>query len=515
MHTIFCLRQEILSGTNRFPVFVGFAPADVILQLASAPSFTGHTPHNDIANNILTPPIRDWQRPLDHGRVDGISRVYNDSGELMPNPVLLCENISQNGSGITIAQQRSSGIATNVWEVVVPEVAQGQDTPLWILDGQHRINGLAQSAQKANPLPVVLLLNQGQGIYQGPLVAKIFAQVTTAATPLDDLHNEWLTYAFTLGAYSSSNPSSEANCQSMRAVAELCRRPMVVNNAVSNPFFNRVRFNDKAAHLGAGPLPGGFKYTCTELKEIIKKYYYSCSAPFGSHLDHIALSDQMVLAFNALVRTVAAPQDKTVFFGSSDYEQRIMQDAFWAGALSAILVNGPAVNWDDLLLRLQFSSASWDFRSWTRTLSGRAQSISKALAIETFASAFRTMSIPTSSGNLSDFLKGNDASLELEFSSLSPQGRPVRAGRSAVSLRAGSNLSAKISPASHFRVRNKSGNIGKLEIIDAESPPGRLVYYNERGEPLNSSRHNRPLKLVLKMHHYGGLESSAQIELTW
>lgn len=203
--TISCLQTFVTSGNSTYPIFVGFASAQDIRRIAEAPSFRTSTPHDTIAKNTLTPPIRDWQRPIDQARVNEISNLFNTPGEFMPNPVLLCQNVNLSQSPITIQQQLSNpnGMPTGIWNVVVPILSDG--FPLWIIDGQHRIAGLAQSQQAANPIPVVLLLNQESAVYTGPTVAKLFAQVTTSATKLDPLHNEWLTFAFALGNYSQSN----------------------------------------------------------------------------------------------------------------------------------------------------------------------------------------------------------------------------------------------------------------------------------------------------------------------
>lgn len=344
-------------------------------------------------------------------------------------------------------------------------------------------------------------------------MAKLFAQVTTAATPLDDLHNEWLTFAFALDEYAPSKPSAAANQNAMRAVAELCRVPLICNQTQSNPFHNHIRFNAHDANP-CGPLPGGFKYTCNDLKDLTLKHYYDCSANYGRHLQPLELAEQMAMAFHALVSCVQAPHPQTVFFGDSRHEQRIMQDAFWAGVFSAILKNGPKTDWRPLLTNLQFPQTSWTF-NWVKTLNGSIGTISRKLALDVLSRSFAAEQLPTASGNLADYLKGNDAEVELEFSRLTPSGRPTKVGRSQQLLRGGNILSPTITPAKHFRVRKKSGNIGRLDVVDAQHPPGKPVLYNERGETLDSAKHSNPLKLVLRMHHYGGIESSAQVELTW
>ena len=119
----------------------------------------------------------------------------------MPNPVLLAKNAFVHG--ITIGQKTIDGMPynTGTFIIEVPDTdGDPSQRPLWILDGQHRIAGLSKSQQKNDPVPLVLLLDDGSGSYTSPLLASLFAQVTTAATKLDDLHNEWLTYAFELGA---------------------------------------------------------------------------------------------------------------------------------------------------------------------------------------------------------------------------------------------------------------------------------------------------------------------------
>ena len=510
MPIILCLRQEVSSANMRYPIFVGFAPAAQILELACAPSFSPTTPHSDICTNILMPPVRDWQRPLNMDRVHAIAHVYNNGGDLMPNPVLLCENVLQNGASIVIRQQTSNGMPTAIWEV---DIAPSQIKPLWILDGQHRINGLAGSAQRNNPIPVVLLLNQAQQIYQGPLVAKLFAQVTTAAEPLDELHNEWLTFAFRLKDYDVNVIGNDENRKAMHAVAELCRRPLILNGTQPNPFHNKIKFNAHDPN-SYGPLPGGFKYSCKDLKDLIHKHYYRSSAAYGQHLSPIDLADQMAIAFQALTASVQAPQDRSVFFGDGRFEQRIMQDAFWVGVFAALLKSGPKTDWKPLLTALKFPITNWNF-DWINSLNGTIGTTSRKLALDVFSRALADEALPTASGNLADYLKGNDASVELQFSRLSDKDKPIKTGRSQLEVKGGNNLSQSIAPAKHFRVTKKSGNIGKLEIVNAQHAPGSPVYYRERGENLVLTRHGCPMKLVLKMHHYGGIESSAKVEINW
>ncbi len=437
----------------------------------------------------------------------------------MPNPVLLCENVLIAQGSIHINQQTSNGIPTNIWEVNVtnPAGQNGNSKPLWILDGQHRINGLAASSQKNMPIPVVFLLNHSYQAYSGPLVAKVFAQVTTAAKPLDELHNEWLTYAFGLDQYSPSRPTSAANSSAMETIAELCKTPQFSAGALQNPFYNKVQFNIFNGGVTCGPVAGGFRYTCLAIKELVRTHYYACSSSFGHHLSPYDLAEQMALAYDVLCSKVSAPHDKTVFFGRANYEHSIMQDAYWVGIFAYILQKGPFQrnSLEALLTVLQFPSTSWDFSSWVKSMNGRIAGTSRQLALSTFSKAFASGVLPTSSGNLVDYLKGNDAEIELEFAPLTSAGRVSRSGKSLLKLRNGNRLSPSISPAKHFRVKSKSGNIGRMELIDANHPPGRPIIYSEKGVTITPTEHKNPLSLVITMHHYGGVESTAFVDLTW
>ena len=304
MAKITCLRTVITSGGHPYPVLIGFLPAASILQIAEAPAYTPATTHQTIATNVVTPPIREWQRPLDHERVASISGFFDDSGRLMPNPVLLSENATVPGT-ISVTQQHAAGaIPMDVWEVDIPAPTPGQPKPLWILDGQHRISGLAASAQGANPVPLVLLVNDGVASYSGPMLAALFAQVTTSAQQLDLLHNEWLTFAFELGKYDPSKSGSPEARQAMQVVTELCRNPALLQPS-PNPFCDNIQFN--AARLVA-PVGGGFTYTCRELQEMVQRGYYA--QPVSGAAVHLApqnVAKQLAEAYTELKASVSAP----------------------------------------------------------------------------------------------------------------------------------------------------------------------------------------------------------------
>ena len=176
MPVIKALRSYIFDGIEEYPVYLGTLNAEELKQVSAAPSFKASTNNAEIARNILNPPIKDWQRPLLELKIAQISARFGQPREIMPNPVLLA---AAPGARISVTQQRLHDSVTEIFEITVDVPAEGEEPPLWILDGQHRVNGLARSTRKHNPIPLVLLHGEGAAQYRPETFAKIFAEVTT------------------------------------------------------------------------------------------------------------------------------------------------------------------------------------------------------------------------------------------------------------------------------------------------------------------------------------------------
>ncbi len=110
----------IAVGNQTYPIFIGFLSGADLVTIAEAPAFTEMTTHEQIATNILTPPIKDWQRPLDQARVQKIADVYSNNSELMPNPVLLSENALLGSIGYSVTPQMVHNQTTGMCIVDIP-----------------------------------------------------------------------------------------------------------------------------------------------------------------------------------------------------------------------------------------------------------------------------------------------------------------------------------------------------------------------------------------------------------
>jgi hypothetical protein len=513
-----CFEKTIISGTKTYPIFIGFLSAADILKVAKVPSFETVTSNEAIAVNVLTPPVKEWQRPLDLTRRDRIATVFNNTGEFMPNPVLLSENVLENRSQIRINQKKISGdVLSNTYVVEIDEPVIGQEKPLWVIDGQHRINGLAISTQAQNLIPVVLLLNKGNSYYSGPVLAKIFAQVTTAAEKLDDIHNEWLTYSFNLGRYTNN----ENLKKSMQTVALLCSKPSAVDNQ-TNSFYNNIVFNKSQS---SNPAPGGFHYNCIEFSDLFSTYYYSRAANIGYHLEPLELFDQIVLAHNALKQVVKEPKDSVFFgqnIGNKEFWHKIMTDAFFVGLFTYLLRHDGLSSINDyitLFNSLNFQLSDWNFNQWIISLSGGSnQSNSKSIVFKFFEQIFSNIKLPEKVDAIDDFIRGNLASITITYWTLLQNGKPNPTTALTKEYVGGSKRSESINPRTYLKITFKTLNIGKVEVFDKQSPSYNPRIFNlQKGEDISTftPANNNPLELRIKLFHYGGLESQIDLTLKW
>lgn len=501
-----CLRSHVVSGGHTYPIYIGFAKAEDIAKVAMAPAFTRETPNQQIAENITSQPVKDWQRPIDLERVEGIANTFNNSGGLMPNPVLLSNNAFY--QGVKIEPNNVHSYATNTFTVEIEEDTPPEQKSLWILDGQHRIFGLSKSAQKDNLVPVVLLLSEKAGAYSSPGLAKIFAQVTTAAKKLDELHNEWLTYAFELERYATHRANSQQTKQAFATVVELCRIPEW--NGFINPFFNQVQFNET---VSANPSLGGFSFRCNVLSDLLLRSYYSVSAAIP-HRPPAEVAHEIARAYQSLHQVVQHPH-ASVFFGATEKQQQtIMQEAFLVGVLARMLLHGSTADYVTLFQGLNFHQTNWEF-SWTKSLGAQQNAASKKIAVRILDDAISTGALPMGSSNLADHLRGNGASVTLQCSRLSPAGRPAKHGQSEYIAQRGSVGSHNVGATPNIRIIRKTSNVEEVVIHDKSRPKET---YREMLRNSGLTVHDglsRPLMVQIFMQHYGGLSSEAEVEFNW
>ena len=333
--SIQALRFKINDGVTDRPIFMGSLPVSTLNDLAEVPAFSSDTSQYEIADHVLSPPISRWQRPLIQTKVDAIAARFNQNGEFMPNPVLLAVHRSDL---VEVSPEIRHGVATGVYSVTL-EIPDSGDKPLWVLDGQHRLRGLSQSVRAGNPIPFVLLHSEAEGVYTPEIFAKIFAEVSTEASPLKDLHREWLQYAFRLGIYdpqASGNIGQDSSIhrKAMEATAILCKAQTFDDGALVNPFFNKIQFNPERP---ASPAYGaGFAFTAPQLKEMIFKEYFKQPAGDAAILSPVVLAREIAAALKALIESVGTAPEKSAFSGNGAKHHQYMEEGFICGVLSRL-----------------------------------------------------------------------------------------------------------------------------------------------------------------------------------
>lgn len=503
------LRVVLNDGQRERPLFVGALPAESLAAIAEVPSFSDQTDQRVIAGNVLRPPIKDWQRPLNRIKRGAITTRFNQAGEFMPNPVLL----SVGRRDLVSSSPKSlNGQQTGLHTLEIR--TDGGPLPLWVLDGQHRIMGLAQSSQRRNPVPFVLLYSETPDVYKPEDSAKIFAEVSTEATPLSDLHREWLQFAFKLAHYNPNQPApagTEAinHERSMAAVAILCDRQDFDSGAVINLFFDRIQFNpDKPAT----PVHHhGFALGAPALKEWIYDEYYSQPAPPGGHQPPEAVARELARAVKALIPSITTPPLRSAFFGEGSKRHQYIERGFVCAVLSRLLVD-PSPDWRALLDALHFASTDWDL-SWVKSTGGSDGTTSKKIARDVFVEAFQSGSLPHGVSDLVSYLQGDAAAVYFVASHLTRRGRPASANKQGAHFPVSGVKVFHTGGRPHVMLERNhahTANIGKLRIVDPSAPFNKAFSAKKfrSGVTVDASQ-----DLQIQADFYGGLGEVLKLTL--
>jgi DGQHR domain-containing protein len=492
------LRNSIVQANVEYPFFIGSAEASSLAQIALAPSFSPNTQHQEIANNVLAPPVKNWQRPLNQEKWVAIKEKFSQAEEIMPNPVLLAVDKS---TKVRVSQQKlMSGHHTEIYEI---EIETDEGPPLWILDGQHRIKGLSESKNRKVPVPFVLLFDEGGVAYTPAMFAKVFAQVTTEAVPLNKLHQEWLQFVFRLGDRYMDDVSGARSSDylAMEVVASLCATQKLDGQA--NPWFDKIQFNPGSDTPARPAAEEGFAYSASELQSILVKNYFQSPKAGVNVLTTSELVGHLGNAILALKKVCVGKGTENAFVGDHDHIQKYFQEGFLAGVLSRLQSDDPPQDWIGFLTDLNFEKTDWDVSAWTKTTGGNAGNVSKKVAGAVFKEVF-CYGLPNGVENIPDFLQGGEAYLNVEVADCNPvTGKKVGTSRGQEYPVSGTK-SLSLDSARLVKIRASSSNIGQLKIIDKARPfdlsLGAAAF--KKGIVLDSAR--LPLTLAIESEHYGG-----------
>jgi hypothetical protein len=262
----------------------------------------------------------------------------------------------------------------------------------------------------------------------------------------------------------------------------------------------------------------GFVYNANTLEELIRVGYYA-NQRRTTRLAPQEVAESLAAALVALSKVCTTAMDKSVFFGTTDFRQQPMQDAFILAALSRLATCGVPGSWEGLLNNLKFNSANWNFKTWVVQLDGNYGNRSRDLATRCLTSVFDAGNLGTGMVDIPTHLKGDNASVTVTLMQIGSGGRALRA--TAVDetypvSRIGVHTFAQ--PGTHkLWLKETSTNVNRIEAWDSSSPRetfSRSKLMQPNGmlleQPSSDSR-----EIVMKVEYYGGVEEQLRLTLNW
>lgn len=234
--------------------FVGKAKVAEIDAVCSVPQLPAEIDSEEAGLRVLNPKRgdREWQRRVEARRVLSIKNFIDGSDNIIANAAILYApkhkaiETKDNGT-ITVDFERFLHKGLGRWS---DHHEKTDLRPIWLIDGQHRTRGLAQSKEGVElEIPIILFppeFSLGQS-------AKIFAEINTLQKKLTALHTLFMQHRFHIpspvakrdfskpwDAKKSGTWESRANHLSYECAAYLTSNP-------DGPLRGRIRMLDQNA----------------------------------------------------------------------------------------------------------------------------------------------------------------------------------------------------------------------------------------------------------------------------
>ena len=350
-------------GMATVPIFTLFISPEELIKLAEVPSFDKRSDHKSIAINLKTPPTKEWQRPLNDTRVQEIGDYFGSSVEkrMMANPILLGESsnsTNNNNASIVVSQLMHGGQAVNP-DVYDVKLSNNGKKPLWILDGQHRTFGLENNTNtKSKRIPVVILAKSPE--YSMEFLAQIFTEVTTKASPLQPIHNNWMKYSFGMPDFQKGIGSGTMNSKDkgLRCTIEMVSKGSI--DGSSNEFFDNIKFNPEDQNTLS---PFNITWDSIEWGNVISKYYYDN----GGILDYNELTKQIVRFLRAAKNLDSHSSTNSRLFGPTGTAYTVLLNHLvWQFLLNLDTIGSKNQSgWETHLKTHKWDACDWSL-PWTK-----------------------------------------------------------------------------------------------------------------------------------------------------
>lgn len=564
-------------GASVAPIFSGVASASDLAALCQVPSFAFITSHADLAANIvnnlhpiagaggyppagvpagslLPSPTRMWQRPQNPRKIRSLGAYYTShTDDLMPNPIII--GVSDNHAPTTLGfTPVSTTTPYGELEITIPAGAPAEaQTPFLVIDGQHRLNGLA-----TNPLlrdmsvPFVLLWDDtASGYYSMARIAGIFATVTTQATDLQEPHRNWMSFSFGLNpSLSPPNPFATSSIQTRQAyeVALLlaARDTISFSNGGSTGtstntiFNNNVQLNPEIksyGYLNGGSNGYGMKFTIESLTELIRKVAATTSYDtmqlaytISSAMQALHAVDTNAASTSRIFPDAATNAFKLIREGVTEHILKSAIETFFASATPSPLPLTPT-DWQRWLTTYSFNG-DWSF-SWTSGVNVGGNSYNMPWSTRSRNVLQRVLDVrtqppsaPPIPGNTADILNSLQGSERVIQAIFLPATASGNASTSAAQISAALGLGSQIAvnrpatPSPGASVAHSITNLSgagppPTEVVQTNSANSILVLIHgqTRGTSYSNARDICYNSLIMKVEYATGGVHVAGTEL--
>ena len=198
--------QEVVQRGIRF--LIGAARVDEIDAVCSVPALPIEMNAEEAGRRVLNRGLghTEWQRQVQPKRVLSITNFIKEEGNIIANSAILYappdalgvteENGTLQVDFSAFLHQRADGYEDHDFTGGLP----GDLRPVWLIDGQHRTRGLAQSPTgKALQIPIIVFTDP----FSLAQAAKVFAEINTLQAKLDILHTLFMQHRFQISSPSA------------------------------------------------------------------------------------------------------------------------------------------------------------------------------------------------------------------------------------------------------------------------------------------------------------------------
>jgi len=188
---------NIMSVSPGADVYSGSAIASTLHLVSKVPSLPKSLDTPETVKRVLDPDRNrdEWQRSLITNRVKHIDSFLSRSNNFFVNPIII--HLKKGAKNVRIMSRNGNHhlkIDLNKF-LDEDQILEGDQRPLDIIDGQHRVRGSARSSKGGvTYLPFILIPET----YDTDLAAKLFTEINTTSKELDKDHQLYLAYRYSL-----------------------------------------------------------------------------------------------------------------------------------------------------------------------------------------------------------------------------------------------------------------------------------------------------------------------------